>query len=204
MPSLQLCCSAHDGAPRPYRVLKARPVSIAWAYDLAPGRPLMTAREIRPEPGWTNHLDSVPPTVLILGGFLTGPPMYRRLVERLGARGAAGVVVANVWPPDWLIAGVRGVGPLTTRSGRALHGAWRLSRDVSRGAPLLVVGHSAGGITARLLTAREPFPGRRFGAALFIGAIVSLGTPHRLATGEGIGRRLSEVAAATADEGVDR
>jgi hypothetical protein len=160
----------------------------------------MTAREIRPEPGWTNHLDSVPPTVLILGGFLTGPPMYRRLVERLGARGAAGVVVANVWPPDWLIAGVRGVGPLTTRSGRALHSAWRLSRDVSRGAPLLVVGHSAGGITARLLTAREPFPGRRFGAALFIGAIVSLGTPHRLAAGEGIGRRLSEVAAATADE----
>ena len=160
----------------------------------------MTAPEIRPEPDWTNHLDSVPPTVLILGGFLTGPLMYRRLVERLGARGAAGVVVANVWPPDWLIAGVRGVGPLTTRSGRALHGAWRLSRDVSGGAPLLVVGHSAGGITARLLTAREPFPGRRFGAAPLIGAIVSLGTPHRLAAGEGIGRRLSEVAAATADE----
>jgi hypothetical protein len=29
---------------------------------------------------------------------------------------------------------------------------------------------------------------------------VSLGTPHRLAAGEGIGRRLSEVAAAAADE----
>jgi hypothetical protein len=160
----------------------------------------MTTREIRPEPGWTNHLDSVPPTVLILGGFLTGPPMYRRLVERLGARGAAGVVVANVWPPDWLLAAVRGVGPLATRSGRALHAAWRLSRDVSGGAPLLVVGHSAGGITARLLTAGEPFPGRRFGAAPLIGAIVSLGTPHRLAAGEGVGRRLSEVAAAAADE----
>lgn len=160
----------------------------------------MTAREMQPAPVWTNHLDSLPPTVLILGGFLTAPPMYRPLVERLRARGAAGVVVANVWPPDWLLAGVRGVGPLTTRSGRALHDAWRLSREASRGAPLLVVGHSAGGIIARLLTAAEPFPGRRFGAAPLIGAIVSLGTPHRLAAGEGIGHRMNEMAAATADE----
>src|ERR1035437_2477014 len=162
----------------------------------------MPAREIQPTLGWTNHLDSLPPTVLILGGFLTAPPMYRRLAERLRARGAAGVVVANVWPPDWLIAGVRGVGPLTTRSCRALLDAWRLSRGVSRGAPVLVVGHPAGGVTARLLTAGEPFPGRRFGAAPLIGAIVSLGTPHRLAAGEGIGRRPSEVAAATAAGGV--
>src|ERR1035437_9571864 len=169
MPGLQFRCSAHDGAPRRLGMLKAGLVSIPSAYDVAPGRPLMATREIRPEPGWTNHLDSVPPTVLILGGFLTGPPMYRRLVERLRARGAAGVVVANVWPPDWLIAGVRGAGPLATRSGRALHGAWRLSRDVSRGAPLLIVGHSAGGITARLLTARGAFPGRRLGAAPALG-----------------------------------
>ncbi len=160
----------------------------------------MTASETEPTLGWTNHLDSLPPTVLILGGFLTAPPMYRRLAERLRARGAAGVVVANVWPPDWLIAGVRGVGPLTTRSGRALHDAWRLSREASHGAPLLVVGHSAGGIIARLLTAAEPFPGRRFGASPLIGAIVSLGTPHRLAAGEGIGRRMNEVAGAAADE----
>ena len=149
----------------------------------------------------TTHeeFDSVAPTVLILGGFLTAPPMYGRFVERLRARGAAGVVVANVWPPDWLIAGVRGVGLLTTRSGRAALEARRLSRGVSAGAPLLVVGHSAGGITARLLTAVEPFPGQRFGAASMIGTIVSLGTPHRLAAGEGIGRRMNEVAAATAN-----
>src|SRR5665647_3441625 len=118
----------------------------------------MTAREIQPTLGWTNHLDSLPPTVVILGGFLTAPPMYRRLADRLRAHGAAGVVVANVWPPDWLIAGVRGVGPLTTRSGRALHGAWRLSRDVSRGAEVLVGGGWAGGVTARLWAARGRCP----------------------------------------------
>src|SRR5450759_1004182 len=90
MPSLQLCCSAHDGAPRPPGALKGRPVSIARAYDVAPGRSLMTVREPQPALVWTNHLDSLPPTVLILGGFLTAPPMYRPLVERLRARGAAG------------------------------------------------------------------------------------------------------------------
>jgi hypothetical protein len=150
-------------------------------------------------PGWLRHPESIAPTVLILGGFLTAPPMYSRFVRRLKARGAAAVVVANVWTPDWLLASVRGTGPITTRSARALLAAGRLSRAASEGAPLIVIGHSAGGITARLLTAPEPFPGRRFGAASRIGAIVTLGTPHRLSSGEGIGRRLNEVASSIAD-----
>jgi hypothetical protein len=150
--------------------------------------------------GWLDHPSSVPPTVLILGGFLTAPPMYGPLIRRLRERGAAGAVVANVWTPDWLLAGMRGIGPICTRSGRALAESVRLSRDVSDGAPLLVIGHSAGGMTARLLTAPEPLPGRRFGAARWIGAIVTLGSPHRASSGEGIGRRIKDVASAVADD----
>jgi len=146
--------------------------------------------------------DAVRPTVLILGGFLTAPPVYRPLTRRLLARGAAGVVVANVWTPDWLIASWRGTAAIATRSGVALRRAIEVSRACSGGAPVLIVGHSAGGITARLLTAPEPFPGRRFGATAHVGAIVSLGTPHRLAAGAGIGRRLNEVAAEIAAEHV--
>jgi hypothetical protein len=153
-------------------------------------------------PGWLGHPETVPPTVLILGGFLTAPPMYRPLVRRLMARGAAGAVVANVWTPDWLLAGMRGIGPICSRSARALRDAIHLSAEVSEGAPLLVIGHSAGGITGRLLTAPEAIPGRRFGAARWIGAIVTLGTPHRLAGGEGIGRRINAVAASIADAAV--
>ena len=53
------------------------------------------------------------------------------------------------------------------------------SRDpASRGAPILYVGHSAGGIVGRLLTSPEPFEGRRLGASGRIGALVTLGTPH--------------------------
>jgi len=152
--------------------------------------------------GWRDHPNSVKPTVLVLGGFLTAPPMYRRFVNRLSSRGAAGVVVAGVWTPDWLLAGVRGTGPITTRSAHALRDAVRLAHDVSEGAPVLLVGHSAGGITGRLLTAPEPFPGRKFGARRWIGAIVTLGTPHRLASAEGVGRRVNEVASAIAEETV--
>ncbi len=148
---------------------------------------------------WIESPGSISPTVLILGGFMTAPLMYRGLAGRLRNRGAADVLVANVWPPDWMLAGVRGTGPLTTRSGKALIDAVRISSRVSAGAPLLVVGHSAGGVTGRLLTAPEPFPGRRFGADRHIGALCTLGTPHRLAAGQGIGKRMNEVAASIAD-----
>jgi pimeloyl-ACP methyl ester carboxylesterase len=149
---------------------------------------------------WRDRPDSVKPTVVVLGGFLTAPPMYRRFVERLRARGAAGVVVAGVWTPDWLIASARGAGAIATRSGKALLEAGRLAAEVSDGAPVLVVGHSAGGLIARILTAAEPLPGKRFGAAQRIGAIVTLGTPHVLSTGEGIGSRLNTVVSEIAEE----
>ena len=152
--------------------------------------------------GWRDHLDTVRPTVLVLGGFLTAPPVYLRFVDRLRARGAAGVVVANVWTPDWLIAATRGPGAIATRSGRALLEAGRLTADLSEGAPVLVVGHSAGGLVARILTATEPVAGRRFGAAARIGAIVTLGTPHTVAKGEGIGRRLNSVVTEVAERAV--
>ena len=150
--------------------------------------------------GWLGHPNAVPPTVLILGGFLTVPPLYQPLIRCLRDRGAAGAVVANVWTPDWLLAGVRGIGPICTRSGRALQEAIGLAGAVSEGAPLLVIGHSAGGITGRLLTAPAPLPGRRFGAARWIGAIVTLGTPHQASAGEGIGRRIKDVASAIAED----
>ena len=152
--------------------------------------------------GWRCDPDAVAPTVLILGGFMTVPPQYRGLSRRLLAEGAAGVVVSQVWAPDWLIAVRRGCGAIATRSGKALREAGLLSNEVSGGAPVLVVGHSAGGLLARILTAPEPLPGRRFGAAGRIGAIVTLGTPHRLANGRGIGRSLRGMLYSVAEESV--
>ncbi len=118
------------------------------------------------------------PTVLVLGGFITSPPMYRRFSSELLDRGAADLVVAPVWTMDWLLAATRGLGPILTRSARALLEAGERSVAASLGAPVLVVGHSAGGVSARLLTSPEPFAGRTLNAAGRMGAIVTLGTPH--------------------------
>ncbi|MBF6605061.1 MAG: hypothetical protein IVW53_05700 [Chloroflexi bacterium] len=145
---------------------------------------------------WRSAIDEVAPTVLILGGFLTSPPLYARMRQRLLARGAAAVVVAPIWLPDWLLASRRGFGAIASRSGRALLRAGELAAasSRSRGAPILVVGHSAGGMTARLLTSPEPLAGRRFAAAGRIGAIVTLGTPHHVTATTALGRPLARAA----------
>jgi hypothetical protein len=141
------------------------------------------------------------PTVLVLGGFLTAPPLYRSLVGRLRTRAGA-VVVAGVWTPDWLLAAGLGVGPILTRSGRALLEAAARAEEASLGAPVLVLGHSAGGITARLLTPPRPFRGRRLNASGRIGAIVTLGTPHVVDDADLLGHGLSVRATAFANREV--
>ncbi len=129
------------------------------------------------------------PTVLVLGGFITSPPLYRPFVRALERRGVAAVVIANVWTPDWLLAARFGFGRIVTRSGRSLLAAASRSAVLSDDAPLLLIGHSAGGISARLLTAPVPFDGRRLNASGRIGAIVTLGTPHVVAAPGASGAR---------------
>jgi hypothetical protein len=133
--------------------------------------------------------------VLVLGGFLTSPPLYRRFAARLRGRGAADVVVGNVWTMDWLLVPGRGLGPVLTRSGRALLAASAQSDELALGAPVLVIGHSAGGMSARLLTSPQPFARRRLNASGRIGAIVTLGTPHVVSLEDGPRRAGSEAAA---------
>ena len=114
------------------------------------------------------------PTVLVIGGFLSSPPVYGPFHERLLARGARHVEVAQIWTPDWILSVRRGGGAIATRAARALLKAV----EVADGVPLLVVGHSTGGVAARILTATEPYEGRRFAGARRVGALVSLGSPH--------------------------
>lgn len=148
-------------------------------------------------------LDGRPPApvVLVLGGFLTSPPLYRTLARELRDRGVADVVVGGVWTMDWLLAASRGLGPILTRSGRALLEASRRSDGLS-GAPVLVIGHSAGGMSARLLTSPVPFAGRRLNGSSRIGAIVTLGTPHVVAQRHGSRNRVGAEAAAFANREV--
>ena len=134
---------------------------------------------------------SLAPIVLVAGGFLTMPGWYDGLAAVLRARGAADVVVAPVYPPDWILAAARGLGPITTRVGRALleAGSRSAGSTASRGAPVLCVGHSAGGLIGRLLMSAVPFEGRTMRAAGRIGALVTLGTPNAASPGVSGGGR---------------
>jgi hypothetical protein len=134
------------------------------------------------------------PVVLVVGGFLATPGWYARFASAMRARGAADVLVARVYPPDWVLAAVRGLGPITTRVGRALLQAGERSAasPASRGAPVLYVGHSGGGVVGRLLTSPVPFEGRRLNASGRIGALVTLGTPHLVGDEARWGGRVAE------------
>ncbi len=144
------------------------------------------------------------PVVLVAGGFLTTPGWYRPMEASLRERGAADVVVARVYPPDWVLCAVRGLGPVTTRVGRALLEAGEASRanPRSRGAPILCVGHSAGGIVGRLLTSPQPFEGRRLDASGRIGALVTLGAPHLVGDEARWGSRVADAGARFANRHV--
>ncbi|MFN8620942.1 MAG: hypothetical protein U0869_09395 [Chloroflexota bacterium] len=120
--------------------------------------------------------DDARPDVLIVGGLLTPPLGYRPLRRRLEARGARSVTIAPVHAVDWLAAAFVGLGPLMTRTGLAIRRAHRLAGR----RPLLVVGHSGGGVLARLALSPEPYAGRRIAASDAVGCLVTLGTPHGL------------------------
>jgi hypothetical protein len=142
------------------------------------------------------------PVVLVLGGFLTSPPLYRALSRDLRALGAADVVVANVWAMDWLLAPSRGLGAILTRSSRALLEASERSERLAGGAPVLVVGHSAGGVSARLLSSPVPYARRPLNGGSRIGAIVTLGTPHVVRLEAASRNRVGAAAAAFVNRAV--
>ena len=142
--------------------------------------------------------DDLRPQVLIIGGFLSSPPFYEPLRRRLLVRGAAAVEIAPIWLPDWLLVAWRGQGQIAARAARAV----LETQSRAGGSPLLVIGHSAGGVVARILTAEVPFAGHRYAGASRIGAIVTLGTPHLNAMETWASRRSGIVPAAFAEEHV--
>ncbi|MEX1295078.1 MAG: hypothetical protein AB1Z67_02795 [Candidatus Limnocylindrales bacterium] len=113
------------------------------------------------------------PHVVIIGGFLTESLQYRPMRRRLLAAGAERVTVAPVHWPDWAVMGLVGLGPLLLRGARAIREARRASPH-----PVIVIGHSLGGIIARLATCEVPLDGRVAGVAADVGCLVTLGTPH--------------------------
>ena len=122
--------------------------------------------------------------MLLVGGLLTSPVWYWPLRSHFVRRGAARFEVAPVWLFHWLGAGLIGPEWSTSIVADAIERLY--DQD---GRPILVVGHSGGGILARLALSRRPFGKARRARPEAAAAIVTLGSPH-LAThfGGTIGR----------------
>ena len=118
-------------------------------------------------------LDPERPPVLIVGGLLTSPAMYWRMRDRLLERGAGRVDIAPVYTPDWLLLIRRGYASLGRRVGRAVV---RTYRESGR-RPVLLIGHSAGGVLSRLALSPVPYQGYGSAVAEGVGALVTLGSP---------------------------
>lgn len=116
------------------------------------------------------------PSVLIVGGFATVPANYWPFRARLLRRGVARVDIAPLYTPDWLLAACLGFGAILRRTGHAIASTYRAAQNT----PIIVVGHSAGGIAARLAMADQPFNGRMADVHEAVGCLVTLGTPHGL------------------------
>jgi hypothetical protein len=113
------------------------------------------------------------PHVVIVGGFLTEPLAYGRMRQRLLDRGAVDVAITPLHLPDWLAVAFAGMRPATLRTMRTIREARRTT-----GAPLMVVGHSAGGILSRLAMSPQVLDRRLPSVAQDVGCLVTLGTPH--------------------------
>ncbi len=116
------------------------------------------------------------PSVLIVGGFATVPPNYWPLRRRLLSRGAGSVDIAQIWLHDWALAGVSGLGRILELTGRAIARA----HESGGGQPIIVIGHSGGGVAARLAMSSVAYRGHNANVADAVGCLVTLGTPHDL------------------------
>lgn len=107
---------------------------------------------------------------------MTAPPNYWPMRRRLRRR-AERVDIAPLWPPDWALSGLLGLGVAMSRARSAIVRTYHAGGK----RPIIIVAHSGGGIAARLAMAPTPFHGRRGGVAEAVGCLVTLGTPHMLA-----------------------
>ena len=121
------------------------------------------------------HRSGDVPHVLIVGGLLTPPIGYRRVRRRLLEHGAGHVDVAPISVIDWARAGLTGFAALQRKVARAIE-----RTHARAGRPIMVVGHSGGGLLARLAMSDAPYRGQVGGAAPLVGCLVTLGSPHDL------------------------
>jgi pimeloyl-ACP methyl ester carboxylesterase len=113
--------------------------------------------------------------VVILGGFMSSYQVYSGLCARLSrlSKGPVHLVATRSYqwvmvaaPPGWVY--------LLGKLDRAVHEAVKVSAT----GKVTLVGHSLGGVLARLYLSRQPFLGQAYCGLDRVGHLITLGSPH--------------------------
>jgi len=121
------------------------------------------------------------PPVVILGGFLATRRHYWEMQPALEKLVRQKVFVVPTTTLDWLLA-YRPFG-----WGRILKKLDRTVRKVlarTGAGKVVLVGHSLGGVIARVYLSPEPFRGRAYAGKDLVQALITLGSPHRNGRGD--------------------
>jgi alpha-beta hydrolase superfamily lysophospholipase len=113
--------------------------------------------------------------IVIIGGFLSNAWAYRGMQQELSAHTGQPVSIADIPGHEWLLA-VSSLG-----WARLLAGLDQAVQQAARSAPgvkITLVGHSAGGVLARLYLSPDPFLGRAYQGLEKVNHLITLGSPH--------------------------
>lgn len=127
--------------------------------------------------------------VVVVGGYVVWPGSYRGLAQVLKEVSGSEVYVVPITPFDWALGRIRGYGQLVFEVASTVDRAL-LESGSDRA---VLVGHSIGGILARIYIGGDPpYGGRRYSGHRRVSHLITLGTPHVVPDG-GPHDRIAEV-----------